>query len=55
MKQENKNIEKPALHIQQYTQPFTGDTRVQFSDTEKQDDRFIRADAADLVLLEQYQ
>jgi len=55
MNQEKKNTEQPRLFVQQYTQPFTGDTRVQFSDTEKQDDRFIRADVADLVLLEQYQ
>jgi len=43
------------MYEEYYTQPFTGDERVQLSDTDDMDARFIRADTDDLVELDDMQ
>jgi hypothetical protein len=43
------------MYEEYYTQPFTGDERVQLSDTDDMDSRFIRADTDDLVGLDDMQ
>lgn len=46
---------KSMFNEEYYTQPFTGDERVQFSDTDERDSRFIRVDVDVLVSVEDMQ
>lgn len=43
------------MYEEYYTQPFTGNERVQVSDTDDRDSRFIRANVDDLVSLDKMQ
>lgn len=40
-----------TIQIEEYEEPFTGLKKVQFSDTEEKDERFIRAYVDDIVEL----
>jgi len=40
-----------TIHAEEYEEPFTGRRKVQFSDTDEKDDRFIRAYVDDIIEL----
>lgn len=40
-----------TIHTEEYEEPFTGLAKVQFSDTDEKDERFIRAYVDDIVEL----
>lgn len=42
-----------TIQIEEYEEPFTGMKKVQFSDTEEKDERFIRAYVENVVELSQ--